>query len=132
MSNKSTLLYGGTTQGASDGKGASEFISKILEASVAIHKAHLMTTGPGSFAAHTALGVYEDLEEAADGLAESYMGCMKTGLSFPGADASEVRKIYDYIEANRGMMGTESHIQNDIDGILTLLSSALFKLDRLA
>lgn len=132
MANKSTLLYGGTTQGASDGKGASEFISKILEASVAIHKAHLMATGPGSYAAHKALAVYEDLEEAADGLAESYMGCMQTGLSFPGADASELRKIYDYIEANRGMMGTESHIQNDIDSILTLLASALFKLDRLA
>lgn len=134
MATKGTLLYG-STNGA-DNKGASEFISKIFEAAVAIHKVHLMTTGPGSYAAHTALGVYEDLEEAADGLAESYMGCMKTGLSFAGVDSSnysaEVRKIYDYIEANRQMMGSESHIQNDIDGILTTLASALFKLDRLA
>lgn len=133
MATKSTMLYGNDNK---DGAGASEFISKLFDAVTAIHKVHLMTTGPGSYAAHTALGVYSDLEDAADGLAESWMGCTKGALKFAGVDTSsfgaEVQKIYDYVEANRAMMGGESHIQNDIDGILTQLSSALFKLDRLA
>ncbi len=134
MAAKGTLLYGNMDKG--DGGGASEFISRIFDAVTAIHKVHLITTGPGSYAAHTALGVYDDLSGAADGLAESWMGCTKGKLKFSGIDTSnysaEVQKIYDYIETNRGMMGSESHIQNDIDAILTTLSSALFKLDRLA
>jgi len=43
-----------------------------------------------------------------------------------------VQKIYDYVESNRNMMGSESHIQNEIDSICTALSSALFKLNRLS
>lgn len=136
MATKGTLLYGGTTN-TSDGDAASEFINKLLEAAAAIHKQHLMTTGPGSFAAHEALGdVYDELESGADNLAESFMGCKRTGLSFAGVDAkdysAQVRAIYDYIEANRGMMGTESHIQNLVDDVLDKLARNLFKLDRLA
>ena len=136
MATKGTLLYGGTTN-TSDGDAASEFINKLLEAAAAIHKQHLMTTGPGSFAAHEALGdVYDELESGADDLAESFMGCQGTGLSFAGVDASnyssETRRIYEYIEENRAMMGSESHIQNLVDEILDKLARSLFKLDRLA
>lgn len=136
MADKSTLLYGNINKG-SDGSGASEFISKLLEAAVIIHKQHLMTTGPGSFAAHEALGdVYDQLETGADNLAESFMGCKRVGLSFGGVDAkdfsSETRRIYEYIEANRMMMGSESHIQNLVDEVLDSLARNLFKLDRLS
>lgn len=131
---KSTLLYGNA---GSDSKGAVEFLTKLLDAVTAIHKAHLMTTGPGSFAAHEALGdVYSELEDGLDNLAESYMGCQQTGLEFPGVDtsdySSEVRKVYEYIEANRLMIGTESHLQNLVDEVLDKLAKSLFKLDRLA
>ncbi len=134
---KSTLLYGNMESDKSDSGAAAQFVGKMLDAVTAIHKAHLMTTGPGSFAAHEALGdVYSDLEDGLDDLAESYMGCQSVGLSFDGVDtsnyAAEVRKIYEYIESNRMMMGTESHIQNKVDEILDKLSRSLFKLDRLA
>lgn len=136
MASKSTLLYG-NGKGSTDTKSAVEFITKLLDAVTAIHKMHLMTTGPGSFAAHEALGeVYGNLEDGLDNLAESFMGCKQVGLDFSGVDAgnysAEARKIYDYIEANRGMMGTESHIQNLVDEILDQLARDLFKLDRLA
>lgn len=135
--NKGTLLYGNMEGGSTDSKGATQFIEKMLVAVDTIHKAHLMTTGPGSFAAHEALGAtYGALEDGLDALAESYMGCYGVGLEFAGVDVSsysaEVRKIYDYIEANRAMMGTESHIQNKVDEILDALAGSLFKLDRLA
>ena len=139
MAEKGTLLYGDASKGGKGGDAAkaSEFISKIFEAVIAIHKVHLMTTGPGSFAAHEALGdTYGALEDGLDDLAESYMGCQGVGLEFKGVDvssyAAEVRKIYDYVESNRAMMGTESHIQNKVDEILDGLSRSLFKLDRLA
>ena len=135
--NKGTLLYGNMSGDNSDAKGAAQFIEKLLVAVDTIHKAHLMVTGPGSFAAHEALGdTYSALEDGLDALAESYMGCQYVGLEFAGVDVStygaEVRKIYDYVEANRAMMGTESHLQNKVDEILEGLSRSLFKLDRLA
>lgn len=136
---KSTLLYGNSNMAddSASPQQAVAFISKLLDAVTAIHKVHLMTTGPGSFAAHEALGeVYGNLEDGLDGLAESFMGCNETALAFSGVDSSnysaEVRKIYEYIEENRMMMGTESHIQNLIDDILDKLARDLFKLDRLA
>lgn len=137
MANKGTLLYGNMDKGSADTSGAMQFITKLLEAVTAIHKVHLMTTGPGSFAAHEALGeVYSNLEDSLDNLAESYMGCTQNAITFEGVEtgnySAEVRKIYDYVEANRGMMGPESHIQNLIDEILDQLARDLFKLDRLA
>lgn len=132
-----SLLYGGKGAAKVDTKAPVEFISRLLDAVTAIHKVHLMTNGPGSFAAHEALGdTYGALEDGLDRLAESFMGCQKAGLTFPGVDASnysaEVRKVYDYIEANRLMIGTESHIQNLVDEVLDGLATSLFKLDRLA
>lgn len=137
MANKGTLLYGNMEGESSDSSAASQFIEKLLVAVDSIHKVHLMTTGPGSFAAHEALGdTYGALEDGLDDLAESYMGCQGVGLEFKGVDmssyAAEVRKIYNYVESNRAMMGTESHIQNKVDEILDGLSRSLFKLDRLA
>ena len=120
----------------SDSTQAAEFISKMMDAVIAIHKVHLMTTGPGSFAAHEALGeVYSGLDDGLDALAESWMGCTKGVLQFDvdaSSYAAEAQAIYDYIEANRSMMGDESHIQNKIDEILDGLARQLFKLDRLA
>lgn len=134
---KGTLLYSSMADDTADPGQASRFVARILDAVTAIHKVHLMTTGPGSFAAHEALGeAYDDLQEGADNLAESFMGCNETPLAFQGVDASrysaEVRAIYEFIEENRAMMGNESHIQNLVDEILDKLARQLFKLDRLA
>lgn len=137
MPNKSTLLYGDDS--ASDAGGASAFVARIMHAANAIHMHHLMVEGPGSYAAHQALGVYSDLRDAADSLAEAYMGCTGNKLKFTSGSfelaatpLTEVQGIYDYLEQNRSAMGTESHIQNEVDAICTLVSSTLYKLTRLA
>lgn len=137
MMGKTSLLYG--TEGTSTDTGASQFISRLMHGANAIHMHHLMVEGPGSFAKHMALGVYDDLREAVDTLAEAWMGCTGMKVTFsagsfelsPDATA-EVQKIYDYVEQNRTLMGDESHIQNEVDAICTLLSSTLYKLTRLA
>jgi DNA-binding ferritin-like protein len=137
MMTKSNLLYG--VEGGANSSAASQFVSRLMHSANAIHMHHLMVEGPGSFAKHMALGVYDDLREAIDGLAEAWMGCTGGKLSFSAGtfemakDATEeVQKVYDYVEQNRQMMGDESHIQNEVDAICTLLSSTLYKLTRLA
>ncbi len=137
MMGKTSLLYGNESKG--DAAGASQFISRLMHTANAIHMHHLMVEGPGSYASHNALGVYSDLRDATDGLAEAWMGCTGMKLKFSSgpfelaADPlSEMQKIYAYVEQNRGLLGTESHIQNEVDTICTLISSTLYKLTRLA
>lgn len=84
MAKAMTLLYGPESKG--DAAGASAFISRLMHCANAIHMHHLMVEGPGSYAAHNALSVYEPLREAVDGLAEAWMGCTGEKLKFgPGA-----------------------------------------------
>jgi hypothetical protein len=137
MMNKTTLLYG--SEGGSDTGAASQFVSRLMHGANAIHMHHLMVDGPGSFAKHMALGVYDDLREAVDSLSESYMGCTGNKLKFTSGSfelaatpLAEVQGIYEYLEKNRSAMGTESHIQNDVDSICSLISTTLYKLTRLA
>lgn len=134
----SSLLYD-AGNGGGDGAAASEFISRLMAGATMLHMHHLMVTGPGSFAKHMALDAYGDLADAADKLAEAYIGCTGTPLSFSGqtvtigADcAADVKALYEYVETARGAMGTESHIQNEVDGVATLLAGVLYKLNRLA
>jgi hypothetical protein len=48
-----------------------EFLSKLMEAELTIHVAHLQTT---SYAQHNALNFYKDILEFRDGFTEMYQG----------------------------------------------------------
>ena len=67
------------------------------------------------------------------------MGCTGEKLKFTSGSfelastpLAEVQKLYGYLESDRMSMGTESHIQNEIDTLCTLVSATLYKLTRLA
>lgn len=132
---KSTLLYG--SDKGSDSKGASEFVTRLLNGVTMAHMHHLMTV---SYAKHKALGdLYEELAEAADTLAEAFMGCSGQDLSFTGGSVTvgsdamaDVQSLYEYVEQNKLAMGTESHIQNEVDNVCTIISTCLYKLRKLA
>jgi hypothetical protein len=117
-----------------------DFISKLLHGVTAAHMLHLMAKGPGSYAKHKALGsLYDGLSDAADSLAEECFGIHGVPSSFPSEkfvcpkDATKlVSELYEYVTRNRSQMGDESHIQNSIDGILTLLATTKYKLENLA
>lgn len=119
---------------------SADFISKLLHGVTAAHMLHLMAKGPGSYAAHKALGaLYEGLEEQADSLAEECMGVHGIIESFPSEKFSApknpvsfVEELYRYVTDNRDKVGQESHLQNTVDGILSLLASTLYKLRNLA
>jgi hypothetical protein len=117
-----------------------DFISKLLHGVTAAHMLHFMAKGPGSYAKHKALGsLYGGLSDATDSLAEECFGIHGVPSSFPSEkfvcpkDATKlVSELYEYVTRNRSQMGDESHIQNSIDGILTLLATTKYKLENLA
>lgn len=129
-----TLLY--SSEKNMDMKAGAEFITRLLNGVTMVHMHHLMTD---SYSAHMALGeLYDGLQDLSDGLAESCMGCCGQKYNFEGgtvsigADAiSDVKALYSYVDSNRQVMGSDTHIQNDIDGICTLLCSILYKLTQL-
>lgn len=122
---------------------AAEFIAVLLHGVTATHMLHLLCKGPGSYAKHVALGdLYEGLGDLADKLSESYFGCYSLIESYPGTKfptfstessaENYVEQLYKYVEEKREKMGDESHIQNIVDEICSLVSTALYKLRELA
>ena len=102
------------------------------------HRAHLRTTGPGSFAAHDALGdFYPAVIDLADSLIETYQGCELVLLDlplldneFPGEIKESMKAQRDWIKANRykAVSKEETHMQNIIDEIVALYDQTIFKL----
>jgi len=117
-----------------------DFISKLLHGVTAAHMLHLLTKGPGSFARHKALGnLYEELEELTDSLAEECFGVHGVPGGFPSEKfiypkdpVNFVSELYDYVTKNRNQVGDETHLQNTVDSILTLLATSKYKLENLA
>lgn len=119
-----TLLYDKPDSGA-----ATTFVLRLLNFAVTAHMHHLATT---SYAQHMALGgLYEGLPGLVDSVAEAFMGCSGQRFAQQGDPIADVQAVYDYVEANRGKLGNESHIQNEVDNICNLLASTLYKLKNL-
>jgi hypothetical protein len=134
MVQKGTLLYG--SMDMADTKGAAEYIGKLLHGVTIAHMHHLMTD---SYAKHKALGeLYEDLPEKIDALAEVAMNCMGERLSFSAGQfdlssnsITDLDNLYTYAKENRLMVGTESHVLNQVDEVISCLGKALYKLKML-
>lgn len=116
--------------------GPAAFVATLLHGVTAAHMLHLQTK---SYAHHMALNtLYDELGELVDVVAEEYQGCngvittYPAGFTPPADPIAYVQGLYDFIEQNRMAMTDESHIQNNIDAICTLLASTLYKLRYLA
>ena len=115
-----------------------QFIAVLFLARDLAHRAHLRTTGPGSFAAHEALGdFYEAVVGLADTLAETWQGCYLELLDIPlldnefeGEPLESMQAQLKWIKDNRykAVERDETHLQNIIDEIVTLYNRTIFKL----
>lgn len=115
-----------------------QFIAVLFLARDLAHRAHLRTTGPGSFAAHEALGeFYPAVVDLADRLAETYQGCELTLIDiplldndFPGPILDSLKAQQKWIKANRykAVEKEETHMQQIIDDIVELYDRTIFKL----
>lgn len=106
------------------------------------HRAHLRVKGPGSYAAHVALGdFYGAVGDAADKLAEAYQGRkgiipkipMLTADPLGDIEAALARQL-KWIEAHRydAVPLEDSPLQNLIDEVCAVYLSTLYKLRNLA
>ena len=117
-----------------------EFISYLLGCSMQVHVYHLCTKGAGAYAMHMALGgLYDALPDMVDGLAESIQG--KYGIlkydyshsvdSNVGNALSYVKKCLSYVETERKSICSETYVQNQIDEIVALFYTTIYKLENL-
>ena len=117
------------------------FISTLFSSRTQAHIFHLQVTGPGSFAAHSALNTYYDeIIGLTDGIVESYQGRygIITGYKGEGQwieDITQVVKYFEalcmYVEKNRVSLVQDSYIQNQIDEVVALIESTKYKLSKL-
>lgn len=113
-----------------------EFFGKLLGSVTVTHMLHLASR---SYSQHMALGAYYGgVPVLIDGVVEQYMGINGLIANWPAIqceqpqDASQyMGQLLDFVKANRGVVGSDSNIQNDIDTIVALIASTKYKLDNL-
>lgn len=112
-------------------------VGTLFQSRTQAHIYHLQTQGPGSFAAHMALGAYyEGIVDLVDGLVESYQG--RYGIVKAYKMPSAIREDDNYViyfealckfvETTRQQIAQDSYIQNQIDEIVALIESTKYKL----
>jgi DNA-binding ferritin-like protein len=130
---------GSSTSESKSGKAdMGALISDFLEAVTSVHKAHLKITGPGSYAAHTAMGAfYDEIGDLADGIAESYQGLTEMLLDIPATQQASctsaaecvnfLNSLYQKVDAAQKACAY-SEIINDLDNVKSLINSTKYKL----
>jgi hypothetical protein len=110
-----------------------EFFLKLLHAATNGHILHLQTK---SYAEHKALQkYYEELPDAVDAIIEQYQGAYQVIIEYPSGyeapknDAlQEVTYIRDFIVANRAVVGDYTSLQNEVDALLSIVETTMYKL----
>jgi hypothetical protein len=113
-----------------------QFVSTLMASRTQAHIFHLQTP---SFAAHKALNDYYDgIVDIIDGLVESYQGKYGIITGYGNIALQEYQSceaiimyfetLCMYVEKSRGMICQDSYIQNQIDEIVALIKSTIYKL----
>lgn len=111
------------------------FFSKLFQSRDTIHLCHLATE---SFAGHVAMDeFYKGIIELTDSLVEMYQG--KYGIikiPIPPSNETEpisfLEELADWIETNKDEMFEDSFLLNQIDSILELTYTTIYKLKNLS
>lgn len=115
-----------------------QFIAVLFLARDLAHRAHLRTTGKGSYAQHAALGeFYPAVIDLADSLAEAYQGAMLELIDIPLLDNEFPGQIKEALQAQRKWIAAnrytavpkeETQMQNIIDEVVALYDQTIYKL----
>jgi hypothetical protein len=116
------------------------FISTLLESRNQAKVYHWQVLEEGSYAAHKALDKYQDgIADLIDELVESYQG--RFGIVRGFKQPMTIREDNDpvpyfealrkYVEINKYNFTQASYIQNQVDEIMALIESTLYKLKNL-
>ena len=113
-----------------------QFVSTLMASRTQAHIFHLQTP---SFAAHMALqGYYDGIVDLVDGFVESYQGKYGIITGYGNIALQEYQSceaiimffetLCMYVEKSRGMVAPDSYLQNQIDEIVALIKSTIYKL----
>lgn len=113
----------------------SKLVSYLMHSRTQAHMFHLQTT---SFAEHKALNdYYDEIVDLVDGFVESYQGkygIINSYVSFSLMNYTNKQQVIQYFEALCMTVNTlreditDSYLQNQIDEIIALINSTLYKL----
>jgi DNA-binding ferritin-like protein len=114
-----------------------KFIGNLLHSATVAHIMHFRVEGEGSYAKHIALATYYDsIVELIDAVAESIQGSTGelikdypntyTTVSIDPVDY--MASLKQYVTEARAELPQDSNIQNEVDNIVTLIDSTLYKL----
>ena len=119
-------------------KKAGLYVAHLFLAREMAHRAHLRTTGRGSFAAHEALGqFYDAVVPLADSFAEACQGEYRELLDIPLLDNEYEGEIVDVLEQIKAWIQDNQDeivprdqraLQNIIDDTVKLFQQTVFKL----
>lgn len=114
---------------------AGKFIGVLFLSRTVAHQLHLKTD---SYAQHVALNTfYDEIVDHADGIAEQWQGEYEELLDIPtlaAKDATDplkyLKETLKWISSNRyeAFDKTDTSIQNDIDNVVKLFRSTIYKL----
>lgn len=116
-------------------------VGTLMQSRNQAHIYHLQVTGPGSFAAHTALQAYYDgIIPLIDGLVESYQGKygiltgykMSASLREDGNFVAYFEALCMFVEKTRQFIPQDSYLANQVDTIVELINSTKYKLKLLS
>jgi hypothetical protein len=127
------------TKGSNKPTGCEALAFNLLNSITVIHLAHLGITGPGSYAAHMALGgYYEEVGDFVDSVVEHYQGITGKIMEFPDQVTLPKLKTAEaccgYLKSLRAEIDREqsvlpySEIVNVLDEIKSLIDSTCYKL----
>ena len=110
-----------------------EYFLTLFHSATNTHLLHLQSR---SYSHHQALGAYYDgVVDLIDSLIEAYQGKNQTIVEYPNiymppaSDAlTELKSISAYVQANRGVVGSDTELQNISDEIQALIDSTIYKL----
>jgi DNA-binding ferritin-like protein len=114
-----------------------QLISTLMASRQQAHIFHWQVDGPGSYAAHIALGqYYDEIVDLFDGLVESFQGRygIQRGYTSPASFKEDDQAVlyFDalskYVEAIRTKIPQDSYIQNEVDTVVKLIESTKYKL----
>jgi hypothetical protein len=113
-----------------------QFVSTLFASRTQAHVFHLQTD---SFAEHSALNTYYDeIIGITDGIVESYQGKYGIVRGYGNVSLQEFQNcegiisyfeiLYTYVEKSRQMLPQDTYLQNQIDEVVALIASTLYKL----